>query len=186
MPQSPEPNVSIATILEKTYYNVSTHAPESLDWFNVLIAQIISQFRDEANTNGKLEKTLNEIITGLTLPDFIDTINVTEVDIGDDFPIFSNCRIKHTADNSGLEAKIDVDLSDTLTFGVESKLLLNYPKLLMAALPVSLSVSIVRFSACLTITLIPTDSTETAAAAAAAAATTATIAARAGYNGVVS
>ena len=29
------------SILEKTYYNVETHPSESLDWFNVLIAQTI-------------------------------------------------------------------------------------------------------------------------------------------------
>lgn len=39
----------INAILEKTYYNVETHAPESLDWFNVLIAQTIQQFREEAS-----------------------------------------------------------------------------------------------------------------------------------------
>lgn len=38
----------LALILEKTYYNVDVHPAESLDWFNVLIAQIIQQFRGEA------------------------------------------------------------------------------------------------------------------------------------------
>ena len=35
-------------ILEKTYYNVHGHQPESLDWFNVLIAQTIAEYRQTA------------------------------------------------------------------------------------------------------------------------------------------
>ncbi|ODV93243.1 hypothetical protein PACTADRAFT_51859 [Pachysolen tannophilus NRRL Y-2460] len=146
-----------SSILEKTYYNVETHQPESLDWFNVLIAQTISQFREEALNNDNIYHSLTESLSKAPLPDYLDKIRVTEIDIGNDFPIFSNCRIKRSPDHGGrLEAKIDVDLSDTLTLGIETKLLLNHPKPLTAVLPVSLSVSIVRFSGCLSVSLIST------------------------------
>ncbi|PTB71408.1 hypothetical protein M440DRAFT_1434560, partial [Trichoderma longibrachiatum ATCC 18648] len=36
------PTLTIGSILSKTYYNVDSHQPESLDWFNVLIAQTIA------------------------------------------------------------------------------------------------------------------------------------------------
>ena len=55
-----------------------------------------------------------------------------------------------------IRSKIDVDLSDTLTLGIATKLLLNQPRPLTAVLPVSLTVSIVRFSGCLTVSLINT------------------------------
>lgn len=156
------PNLSkISTILEKTYYDVENHSPESLDWFNVLIAQTISQLRTEALLSDNIYHSLNEFLTNLDLPDYMDKIKLTEIDIGDDFPIFSNCRIKHSKDRSGrLEAKIDVDLSDTLTLGIETRLLLNHPRPLTAVLPVQLSVSIVRFSGCLTVALINTNDEE--------------------------
>ena len=147
-------NKKIQTILEKTYYDVCKHAPESLDWFNVLVAQTISQVRAEALLSENIYHSLNDFLSELDLPEYLDKINLTEIDIGDDFPIFSNCRITHSKDNSGrLEAKIDVDLSDTLTIGIDTKLLLNYPKPATAVLPVQLSVSIVRFSGCLTVSL---------------------------------
>lgn len=59
------------------------------------------------------------------------------------------------------EARIDVDLADSITLGIDTRLLLNYPAPLMAILPVSLSVSIVRFSGQLTISFktIPPTST---------------------------
>ncbi|CUM54536.1 Maintenance of mitochondrial morphology protein 1 [Debaryomyces fabryi] len=156
------PNLSkISTILEKTYYDVENHSPESLDWFNVLIAQTISQLRTEALLSDNIYHSLNEFLTNLDLPDYLDKVKLTEIDIGDDFPIFSNCRIKHSKDGSGrLEAKIDVDLSDTLTLGIETRLLLNHPRPLTAVLPVQLSVSIVRFSGCLTVALINTNDQE--------------------------
>lgn len=151
----------LTTILEKTYYDVDNHASESLDWFNVLVAQTISQLRSEALLADNIYHSLNDFLAHLELPDFLDKIRVTEIDIGDDFPIFSNCRINHSKDGTGrLDAKIDVDLSDTVTLGVETRLLLNHPRPLTAILPVLLSVSIVRFSGCLTVSLINTNDPE--------------------------
>lgn len=159
----------ISSILEKTYYDVDNHAPESLDWFNVLIAQMISQLRAEALVSDNIYHSLNDFLSNLSMPDYLDTIKLTEIDVGDDFPIFSNCRINETKlGGGGLEAKIDVDLSDTLTLGIETKLLLNHPLPLTAVLPVQLSVLIVRFSGCLTVSLVNTNDQEIFKEAAAA------------------
>lgn len=153
-------SAKLATILEKTYYDVETHAPESLDWFNVLVAQTIAQLRTEALLSDNIYHLLNAFLEKLDTPDYLDRIRLLEIDIGDDFPIFSNCRIKHSGDDFGrLEARIDVDLSDTLTLGIDTRLLLNHPRALTAALPVQLSVSIVRFSGCLTVSLVNTNET---------------------------
>ncbi|CCK71665.1 ERMES complex subunit MMM1 KNAG_0H02500 [Huiozyma naganishii CBS 8797] len=140
-------------ILDKTYYNVATHQSESLDWFNVLIAQIIEQFREEATNKDNIIKFLNRFVgdNSINLPDYLGDIRVTEIDIGDDFPIFSNCRIEK--EKQKLEAKIDIDLNDRLALGVETKLLLNYPKRNFAALPINLTVAVVRFQGCLTVSL---------------------------------
>lgn len=165
--------LTTTTILSKTYYNVDSHQPESLDWFNVLIAQTIAQFRSEAQLDGAILTSLTQALNGSSRPDFLDEIKVTELSLGDDFPIFSNCRIipvdedgfsatGRGADGSGagrehrrLQARMDVDLSDFITLAVETKLLLNYPKPLVAVLPVALAVSVVRFSGTLSISFIP-------------------------------
>lgn len=151
-PQS-QMSIQINNILQKTYYDVNTHKHESLDWFNVLIAQIIQQFRDEAYNKDNILNSFNQFIqnNSTSLPDYLDTIKVTELDIGDDFPIFSNCRIKK--EKKKLEAKIDIDLIDRLSLGVETKLLLNYPKPGFMALPINLTVAIIRFRGCLTVSL---------------------------------
>ncbi|EXF83517.1 hypothetical protein CFIO01_10649 [Colletotrichum fioriniae PJ7] len=170
------PNLTIGSILSKTYYNVDSHQPESLDWFNVLVAQTIAQFRSDAQHDDAILSSLTKALNGGSRPDFVDEIRVTELSLGEDFPIFSNCRVipvdedglnlgsgrtlnasAATRDGAKLQARMDVDLSDMLTLALETKLLLNYPKNLSAVLPVALSVSVVRFSGTLSISFIPSN-----------------------------
>ncbi|PVI07628.1 hypothetical protein DM02DRAFT_723391 [Periconia macrospinosa] len=159
---------SIATILAKTYYNVKGHQPESLDWFNVLIAQTIAQLRADARQDGAVLTSLNELLNTGSKPDWIGEIKVTEIALGDEFPIFSNCRVMPAEDGflggsagipgqeeGRLQARMDVDLSDVITLGIETTLNLNYPKPLVAVLPVALAVSVVRFSGTLALSFIP-------------------------------
>ena len=162
----PPPRLTTATILSKTYYNVNSHQPESLDWFNVLIAQTIAQFRNDAHDDDAILTSLTGILNGPQKPDFISSIKVTEISLGEEFPILSNCKIYPVDDDSTngpeghrLQAHMDVDLSDFITLGIETKVILNYPKPLTAVLPVALSVSVVRFSGTLSISFLPSHPT---------------------------
>jgi maintenance of morphology protein 1 len=113
-------------------------------------------------------------LNGTSRPDFLDEIKVTELSLGEDFPIFSNCRVipvdedglssgtgrggeggGGVREHGRLQARMDVDLSDFITLALETKLLLNYPKPLVAVLPVALAVSVVRFSGTLSISFVP-------------------------------
>lgn len=173
------PTLTIGSILDKTYYKVDSHQPESLDWFNVLVAQTIAQFRSDAQHDDAILTSLTKALNGASRPDFVDEIRVTELSLGEDFPIFSNCRIipvdedglsfqsgkafdasKATREGARLQARMDVDLSDMITLAVETKLLLNYPKRLSAVLPVALAVSVVRFSGTLSISFVPSNPSE--------------------------
>ncbi|KAI8954603.1 hypothetical protein F4801DRAFT_478909 [Xylaria longipes] len=180
------PTLTIGSILNKTYYNVDSHQPESLDWFNVLVAQTIAQFRSDAQHDDAILNSLTKALNGTSRPDFLDEIKVTELTLGEDFPIFSNCRIipvdedglslenrngsgvsgaqggtagarAKLLEGSRLQARMDVDLSDMITLALETKLLLNYPRRLTAVLPVALAVSVERFSGTLSISFIPSN-----------------------------
>lgn len=155
---------------------MDSHQPESLDWFNVLVAQTIAQARNDAQHDDAILGSLTKALNSPSRPDFLDEIRVTELNLGEEFPIFSNCRII-PVDEDGLafppgkpfdanmamregcrlQARMDVDLSDMITLALETKLLLNYPKKLSAVLPVALSVSVVRFSGTLSISFIPSN-----------------------------
>jgi maintenance of morphology protein 1 len=157
--------------LEKTYYNVRGHQPESLDWFNVLIAQTIAQLRADAQEDEAVLGSLTQLLNGPSKPDFLDDIRVTEISLGEEFPIFSNCRVIPVDENGmplkeltgqrgeRLQARIDVDLSDVVTLGIETKLVLNYPKPFVMVLPVALAVSVVRFSGTLSLSFSPSSET---------------------------
>lgn len=176
----PASSTNTRSILRKTYYSAipttskhgrhrmhhSSHQPESLDWFNVLIAQTIAQYRQTAyslkdSPTSSILSSLNAAMNNPEKkPSFIDKITVTDISLGEEFPIFSNCRIiavdDPISDGGRLQALLDVDLSDdNLSIAVETSMVLNYPKPRSAILPVALSVSVVRFSGTLCISLIP-------------------------------
>ncbi|KAE8145869.1 maintenance of mitochondrial morphology protein 1 [Aspergillus avenaceus] len=178
----PSSSTNTRSILRKTYYSAipanpsskhgrqrihhSSHQPESLDWFNVLIAQTIAQYRQTAyllkdDPTSSILSSLNAAMNNPEKkPSFIDKIKVTDISLGEEFPIFSNCRIiavdDPNSDGGRLQALMDVDLSDdNLSIAVETSLILNYPKPYSAILPVALSVSVVRFSGTLCISLVP-------------------------------
>lgn len=137
-----------------------------MDWFNVLIAQTLAQFRDDARNDDALLNSLKKVLNGDKKPNFLDEIIIKEVALGDEFPIFSNCRIMPSDDDPGkLQARMDIDLTDVLTLGIETKLLLNWPTPLVAVMPVFLGVSILRFSGTLQIAFVPAGAGENAAAA---------------------
>lgn len=148
---TPAAPLTAPAILAKTYYNVRNHQPESLDWFNVLVAQTLAQFRADAQHDDAILASLNDVLNGPARPDWMGEIRVTEVALGEEFPIFSNCRVTGGEEGGAggegrLQARMDVDLSDVITLGVETKLVLNYPRPTVAVLPVALAVSVVRFS----------------------------------------
>ncbi|KAL2828241.1 hypothetical protein BDW59DRAFT_159831 [Aspergillus cavernicola] len=178
----PSSATNTRSILRKTYYSAippnpsskqgrhrihhSSHQPESLDWFNVLIAQTIAQYRQTAYLlkDSPTSSILHSLTAALNNPEkkpsFIDKIAVTDISLGEEFPIFSNCRIiaadDPMSDGGRLQALMDVDLSDdNLSIAVETSLVLNYPKPCSAILPVALSISVVRFSGTLCISLVP-------------------------------
>ncbi|MCJ1266939.1 ERMES complex subunit mmm1 [Lobaria immixta] len=161
------PRLTTATILDKTYYNVNSHQPESLDWFNVLVAQAIAQFRNDAHHDDAILTSLTGVLNGSQKPDFLSSITVSEISLGEEFPILSNCRVHPINHDSGdqegprLQARMDVDLSDFITLGIETKIILNYPKPLTAVLPIALAVSVVRFSGTLSVSFLPSSSPPT-------------------------
>ncbi len=88
-----------------------------------------------------------EEILNRTSSSFLDPIRVTEADFGDAYPIFTNARVRPADDTGRTRIEIDVDYSDQITLAIDTKLLINFPKPRFAVLPVSLSLTIVRFSA---------------------------------------
>ncbi|KAJ4304423.1 ERMES complex subunit mmm1 [Collariella sp. IMI 366227] len=160
------PTLTIGSILDKTYYKVDSHQPESLDWFNVLLAQTIAQFRSDAQHDDAILTSLTKALNGTSRPDFVDerSANCRIIPVDEDGLNFQPGKAfdanMATREGARLQARMDVDLSDMITMAVETKLLLNFPKRLSAVLPVALAVSVVRFSGTLSISFIPSNPSE--------------------------
>ncbi|CAO3607190.1 unnamed protein product [Mucor hiemalis] len=148
-------------ITSKTYYDMIHHPSESTDWLNVLLAQAILQYREDAKINDRLVLAVDDILNGGVKPNFLGPIHVTELNLGEEFPIFSNARIRRSDEIGSMRAEIDFEYNDQVTLGVETQVILNWPKPAFAALPVSLVLSVVRFSGTLTIELISPPATST-------------------------
>ncbi|EMR10431.1 hypothetical protein PNEG_01147 [Pneumocystis murina B123] len=146
----------ISHIVSKLYENIETRTSESLDWFNVLIAQAIVLFRNDYDFKEALLVYMSDILNGTNKPSFLGHVKVIDMNLGEEFPICSNCRIVSCSSNpERLNAVMDVNLVDQITLGIKTQFLLNYPKYEFAVLPIELSLSIMRFSGTLSISLIP-------------------------------
>ncbi|KAG0049944.1 ERMES complex subunit mmm1 [Gryganskiella cystojenkinii] len=142
---------STTTILNKTVYDVYDHTPESLDWMSVLMAQAIAQYRDDSKVNNRLIKALAEALNGGVRPDWVGHIRVTELNLGEDFPVLSRARIRPADSPAGtVRAEIDIDFNDQIMLGIETSVLINWPRPRIAALPVSLVLSVTKFQATMT------------------------------------
>ncbi|GAA5884520.1 hypothetical protein JCM16303_000009 [Sporobolomyces ruberrimus] len=164
---------SAASILNAISYDLSSHSPESLDWLNVLIAQLLSSYRLLASNHlaggarGLMEEALNRKVrpAPTTVEDGssqgligLDEIEVEEVELGEGFPELSNARVRPSGNaGEGLRVEVDLDYSDKVSLSLSTRVVMNFPRPRFAVLPVSLSLTLQRFSGTVTIEL-PTPS----------------------------
>lgn len=141
-------------ILAKTGYDLHRHPDETCDWLNVLIAQILSRYRADDEFIDKTITLIDTAMNGDTRPSFMGYIYITDFQLGREFPHFSNCRIRFAEKTGNLRVEASFNFDDQITLGVDTHLLINWPKSNIAALPISLNVSVVKFSGRLALEII--------------------------------
>ncbi|WVW79738.1 hypothetical protein I302_101708 [Kwoniella bestiolae CBS 10118] len=146
-----------AQLLQKTNYEMATHAAESTDWVNVLLAQMLQGYRNDLlSANGeegarqRIEKWLNP--TGKNLS-WLDPIEVTSLSLGKAYPLLSNARIRPADGQGRIRAEIDVDYLDSISLSLSTAVLVNFPRPRFAVLPVSLGVELVSIGGTLSVQL---------------------------------
>ncbi|KAJ3026597.1 ERMES complex subunit mmm1 [Rhizophlyctis rosea] len=82
-------------------------------------------------------------------------IHIVEFSLGDEFPTIISSLMRFSEQTADLRAEVTFDFSDQITLGIETQVLVNWPKPCIAALPVSLSVSVVKFAGTLAIEFVP-------------------------------
>ncbi|WWC59991.1 uncharacterized protein I303_102554 [Kwoniella dejecticola CBS 10117] len=146
-----------AQLLQKTNYEMATHAAESTDWVNVLLAQVLQGYRNDLlSANGeegarqRIEKWLNPVGSNLS---WLDPIEVTSLSLGKAYPLLSNARIRPADGQGRIRAEIDVDYLDSISLSLSTAVLVNFPRPRFAVLPVSLGVELVSIGGTLSVQL---------------------------------
>ncbi|TPX58977.1 hypothetical protein PhCBS80983_g02811 [Powellomyces hirtus] len=145
------PHAIESQILSKTSYDVQQHPVETCDWLNVLFAQTITKYRNDSGFNNRIVHVLDEVLNGHTKPGFLGPIHITDFSLGDEFPIIKGVKIRFAELSANLRTEIEFEFDDQVTLGVETQVLVNWPKPCIAALPVALTLSVVKFSGTLAI-----------------------------------
>ncbi|GAA6048039.1 hypothetical protein NBRC10513_003716 [Rhodotorula toruloides] len=168
----PTPAPSAASLLASLSYDLSSHAPESLDWLNILLAQLISSYRSlAANHPGGgarhlVEESLNRRSRfGASDGDEdggsngmvgLDYIEVDEVELGEGFPALTDARVRPSGmGGESVRVELDLEYTDTVVLSVSTRVVMNFPRPRFAVLPVSLSITLERFSGTVTVELPP-------------------------------
>ncbi|RKO91483.1 hypothetical protein BDK51DRAFT_7267, partial [Blyttiomyces helicus] len=163
-------------VISRTSYNPLLRAPEPCDWLTVFVAQAFTTYRGDEGFVTRVSAILDNALNGGKKPGFMGPISVTELSFGEEFPILRDACMRISPDNGNMvrvtsggchivpgrgllessctpipsprhkRAEIAFDFSDQIMVGVETQVLVNWPKPYMAALPVSLTVSVVKFS----------------------------------------
>ncbi|GAA5986973.1 hypothetical protein JCM11641_002272 [Rhodosporidiobolus odoratus] len=156
-----DPSAS-AALLAALSYDLAAHPLESLDWINVLLAQLISSYRSLANIHPGGARALFEAALNGRAGDgtggqgivALDFIEVEDVELGKCYPALSAARVRPSGtDGEGLRVELDLDYQDCVALAVSTRVVVNVPRPRFAVLPVSLSLSLERFSGTLSIEL---------------------------------
>ncbi|KAK7064487.1 maintenance of mitochondrial morphology protein 1 [Favolaschia claudopus] len=135
-------------------------APESAEWFNMLVHQIVEIYRSKlrdgltgVDGDEAARKRIEDYANRIRPPGFVDQINILSVDLGVSAPRIHNARIKRQKCAEPLsEAEVDVTYTDTISIALSTSVLFNYPMPSFARLPVELTISLSLFKASLVVT----------------------------------
>ncbi|ORY50882.1 hypothetical protein BCR33DRAFT_694617 [Rhizoclosmatium globosum] len=150
----------------KTNYSVNSHPPETCDWINVLLAQIIARYRSDPSISSNIVKWLDEKMNGgpngSQRPGFLGHVNITDFSLGEEYPNFKSARMQYAEHSSNLRAEIGFEFNDQITIGIDTQVVINWPKPAIASLPVSLALSVVKFGGTVAVEFVThPDSSET-------------------------
>lgn len=162
----------VQDMLDQVDYDLAHHAPESVGWLNVLVAQLLMSYRtsilragaciphkddddepalpstasaEKAAAKQLFERILNEAMQGRTM-NLVDTLTVTDIDIGCRYPRFSHARVRPSKHALGTLIELDFEYIDALTLGIDTRLWLHFPHWRFASLAAAMCVRVDRFA----------------------------------------
>eukprot|EP00128_Syssomonas_multiformis_P018487 Colp12_sorted_trinity150504_noHs@29317 len=131
--------------------------PESCEWFNAFLTHAFVKLRASSSFYEYLMTKLNNTLTSSLIPNFITSINIKELSLGDEPPVLAavslhlypaKARISNPPKHEEVElnAVFDVEYTGGVKMAVEAELALNWPAVRLAVMPVALSVKIEKIA----------------------------------------
>ncbi|KAI0778087.1 maintenance of mitochondrial morphology protein 1 [Trametes elegans] len=134
--------------------------PESSEWLNVFLQQVLDAYRVKLRNglsgpegDDVARQRVEDFANKMRPTGFLDYIKVHSVDMGSSAPRLSRARIRRQL-APGVDPEIDYDMNyiDSVSISISTSVLLNYPFPSFVRLPVSLTISLSLFSACVRLT----------------------------------
>ncbi|KAH9413113.1 Tabersonine 6,7-epoxidase isoform 2, partial [Dermatophagoides pteronyssinus] len=94
----------------------------ALTWFNVLLNRLSFDILNKPNWSAYIAKKLQRKLRRLRLPYFMESLTITEIDIGTTLPKFNSVPSVPTVDDAGLWIEFDVNYSGGFTMTLETKI----------------------------------------------------------------
>lgn len=86
----------------------------ALTWFNVLLNRLSFDILNKPNWSAYIAKKLQRKLKRLRLPYFMESLTITEIDIGSTLPKFNSVPSVPSVDDAGLWIEFDVSYSGTI------------------------------------------------------------------------
>ncbi|PPR03162.1 hypothetical protein CVT26_008013 [Gymnopilus dilepis] len=129
-----------------------TEAPESTEWFNTLLRQVLDVYRSKLRDDVEgvegdeiARKRIENYANAIRPPGFVDYITIHSVNLGVSAPTLFNARVRSSEGPFPTEIEFDASYTDTLSLSLSTSYLFNYPTASFARLPISLTISLSQF-----------------------------------------
>lgn len=127
-------------------------AVESAEWLNVLLKQIVEEYRCKLRTTeGALDgekvalRRIQDLVNEARPQALLGPVHIHSVDLGTSAPQFSNATTTETIGEIP-QVQFDLNYTDTAFISLSTTVLFNYPFPSFAKLPLSLIISLELFS----------------------------------------
>ncbi|KAF5337107.1 hypothetical protein D9611_003323 [Ephemerocybe angulata] len=142
--------------------NLDSEEPESMEWFNILLRQIVDVYRSKLRDDlpgiegdEVARQRIEDFANKIRPAGFLDQIKIHSVDLGVSAPTLFNARIRQgepTDPPLPQETEFDAVYQDTLSISLSTSYLFNYPTSSFARMPISLTISLSQFKSSMCIT----------------------------------
>ncbi|PVU85178.1 hypothetical protein BB559_007166 [Furculomyces boomerangus] len=147
-------------ILAKTNYSLIETPFETTAWLTVFISQFYTKIRMDLEKHGWLSSVISDTLNGEYKPSVVDSIRITQLSLGSDFPRIIAAKMSPSNGSFGMMAELKLEFIDGLSLGFDTRIVLNWSKETLAALPVSMVLSVTKFLGTITLEIDHTNGPE--------------------------